>query len=478
MLGFKSKKDRTEYDEREKKKRAVEKVAAEGKPAVRAPAKSIDFQIQAIIGNIIFSSREVWAYYDIPTTIYDFWPNSRKVGYANELTAAFSNIVKNGDRVQDCHIRVTNSPIDVDKWEEDYLKISQGWHRRAGFQNFIDEQIDWLREGGFFEKRVYLGVCLGRRHELDTDLANPFNAGVKDAMRYLKKYMDGALQIIDKSVTAEEITHAQAQEKDLRMTLEQSKLRASASTTEDLALLIKKSFYPAMPVPYLSIDDDEVYGRGDLVKELGSIIRTNDPKTLEFEQQIGGEFYTGYMATLTFKKFNETMNVPYGTPWIYASVFSSVNAPFDVSCRFSLVPAKKIQGEIEKGINETQDAAENAMGANKNPSPAIRDRMATADAMLREVEENKNTPWVSGTYRIQLTAPDKETLQEYCKGMMSFYDESMGGTKLVWTFHDQLDLMLEAMPGDYLRENSFVQTTNIAMLSTSGFNVLNQVGDW
>ena len=104
--------------------------------------------------------------------------------------------------------------------------------------------------------------------------------------------------------------------------------------------------------------------------------------------------------------------------------------------------------------------------------------MATADAMLREVEENKNTPWVSGTYRIQLTAPDKETLQEYCKGMMSFYDESMGGTKLVWTFHDQLDLMLEAMPGDYLRENSFVQTTNIAMLSTSGFNVLNQVGDW
>lgn len=36
---------------------------------------------------------------------------------------------------------------------------------------------------------------------------------------------------------------------------------------------------------------------------------------------------------------------------------------------------------------------------------------------------------------------------------------------------------METMPGDYLREKSFIHTTNIAMIATSGFNVLNQVGD-
>lgn len=439
--------------------------------------KVIEFPIEAIIGNIIFSQREVWAYYDIPTTVYDFLSNSKKVAYAEQLTAAFSGLVKNQDKVLDCHLLVTNSPIDIDSWEDDYLTISESWHRRNGFQRFLEEQIDWLKQGGFFEKRVYLGVCLGRRHELDTEAANPFNMGFKDSFRYIKKFLNHVLQVSDRRVEKDELAHAQLQEKDLRQTIENSSLKGSASNTEDLALLIKKIFYPAMPTPFLTLNHDEVCGRGDLVKELTSVVRTNNPKIIKIEQAINGEFYEGYRATLTFKKFNDVMNIPYGMPWIYASVFSSVNAPFDVSCRFSLVPAKKIKSEIEKGINETNDAIENAIGADKTPTPAVRDQLATADNMLREVENNKTTPWLSGTFRIGITAPDEDTLQEYCKAMISFYDENMGGTKLVWTFHDQLDLMMEAMPGDYLREKSFIHTTNIAMIATSGFNVLNQVGD-
>ena len=61
--------------------------------------------------------------------------------------------------------------------------------------------------------------------------------------------------------------------------------------------------------------------------------------------------------------------------------------------------------------------------------------------------------------------------------MIANYDESMGGTKLVWTYHDQLDLLLEFMPGDHLRESSFIQTSNLELLGVSGFNILNNVGD-
>jgi hypothetical protein len=307
-------------------------------------------------------------------------------------------------------------------------------------------------------------------------MINPFNAGIKDAWNYATSYLDHALQFTDKSVSESELRHAQAQEKDYFLSISQSSLGGYRATTEDLSLLVKKPFYPSMPVPYASIDDD-VWGRGDMIREIGGVIDTKNPSLIKISQVINGRIRTGYRTTLTFKQFPEgTMNIPYGMPWLYASIFSGVGVPFDISARASLVPAKKIKKDIEKGIAQSLDAYDNALGADSDPGIALTEEVQRGREMQAQVTKNKD-PWLSGTYRIIITAESEELLDQYCKIMTSFYNESMNNIKLVRTFHDQVDLLLESIPGDHLRENSFIQTTNMEMLSASGFNVLNQVGD-
>ena len=453
----------------------AEKIALSSK-VFRQPKKKLDFQDQAIVGNIVFSSNDVTAYYEIPTTIYDFLSADRKTAMANKLTAAIAGLNRNQERVIDMHLEITNTPIDADQWEKDYLEVTKTYNSKSGFRQFLNDQVDLLKSGDFYEKRVFLGVSLGKRHELDTDMINPLNAGIKDAWGYATSYLDHALQFTDKSVSESELRHAQAQEKDYFLSISQSSLEGYRATTEDLALMVKKPFYPSMPVPYVSIDED-VWGRGDMIREIGGIIDTKNPSLVKISQVINGRIKTGYRTTLTFKQFPEdTMNIPYGMPWLYASIFSSVGVPFDINARVSLVPAKKIKKDIEKGIAQSLDAYDNAVGADSDPGIALVDEVQKGREMQAQVTKNKD-PWLSGTYRIVITAESEELLDQYCKVMTSFYNENMNNIKLVRTFHDQVDLLLESIPGDHLRENSFIQTTNMEMLSASGFNVLNQVGD-
>ena len=449
---------------------------AHGDRSFRSPKKTIPFGLQAVVGNLVFSTTEVWAYYEIPTTIYDFLSNAGKVSYANSLDAAIKGIVKNQDKPLDLDLNITNTPIDIEMWEKDFVKLARENFglQRSGFKRFLSEQVDWLTSGNFIEKRVFIGVCLGRRRELDTDLANPFNKGFRDAMTYLKGYMDKMMLLHDLRVSDEEIVHAQTQEIPYYQSISVSSLHGERASTEDLALLVKKQFYPAMPVPYVSYENQR-WGRGDMARDLGGLIRLEDPKMVEVHQIIDGREMTGYEATLTFKQFpTDALGVPHA-PWIYDSVFSAVAAPFDVHARVTLVPARKIKGEIEKGIAQSMDAYYNATQAGSDPGIALTDEVEKGREMQAQVSKNKD-PWLSGTYRLSLTASTKEDLDDYCETMIRYYDESLN-VKLAWTYHDQLDLLLEGMPGDHLRENSFIQTTDVHMISASGFNVMNQVGD-
>lgn len=438
--------------------------------------RKLNFQLQAIVGNIIFSDTEVWAMYDIPTTIYDFLTTSKKVAYANSLTTAINGLAKDADKVVDLYVLVTTSPIDINDWEERYIDMieSQNLPRRTGFDEFMDNQRQLLIQGGYYEKRVYLGIKLGRRHELDTELANPFTTGMKEAGKYLRDWVDGLFAVRDKSVTEEELRTAQAQENDYFLSVSRSGLMGQRSSAEEIALLIKRRLYPDMPVPYLSFNQNEVWGRGDMIREMGSIIRTKDPKCLEVDQEINGDIYTGCMATLTFSKFpDQALGIPFN-PWIYSSIYSKTETPFDMYARMSLVPSKKIKSDIEKGIAQQNDAYENALEGGSDPGLALQEDIDRGRELQAQVSRSKQ-PWLSGTYRMVITAADKDELDESCKEMINHYSEQ--GIKLVWTFRDQLDLMLESMPGDHLRETSFVQTTNVEMISASGFNVMNMVGD-
>lgn len=440
-----------------------------------AGKKALDIQVQAIIGNIIFSKEEVWAYYDLPTTIYDFLSASSKVSMAVQSERAFTALMRGKDDYLDMHILVITTPIDVDRWEDDYTKMAAMWNRRPGFEKLMRTQVNILTDGNYFEKRVLLGIKMGKRHELNLDAANPLQSGFGDAFKYIKEFANDLMSTKEYEISQEEIKNAQNTEKDYFSIINNGALHGERTPAEELALVIKRTFYPTMPVPYLSRDEKEYWGAGDIIRELGGLVYTKDPKSLKIEQNIDGENLHGYRATLTFKKFQSEFAIPIRTPWLYEAIFTTANAPFDISCRFSLIPNRAMKKKVAKTIADRKDALENAAGAGASPSQAVVDDYYEAKD-LEGMLDKDDSPWLQGTFRIVIYAQTLDELNEYAKQMQSIYNEKQK-IDLVWTFHDQLDLMLEAMPGDKLRENSFVQTATVSMLTSSGFNILNKVGD-
>lgn len=457
------------------KNKKEKKIIASQDPSSTSGKKRLDVSIQAIIGNIIFSKDEVWAYYELPTTIYDFLSASSKVSMAVQTERAFVALMRGKDEYLDMHVLVITTPIDIDRWEYDYEKLADMWDKRPGFEKLMRTQLGILSDGNFFEKRVLLGIKLGKRHELNMDYANPLQSGLKDAIKYLKEFANDLMSTKEYEISQDEIDQAQITEKDLYSIIKNGALHGERSTAEELALIVKRTVYPTMPVPYLSRDDSEYWGAGDIIRELGSVIYTKDPKTIRVDQVIDGTPMSGYRATLTFKKFQENFEIPVRMPWLYQAIFTTASAPFDISCRFSLIPNRAMKKKVSKTIADRKDALENAQGAGVSPSQSVIDDYYDAKA-LEGMLDKDDTPWLQGTFRIAIYAQDLDDLNDYVKQMQAIYNEKQK-IDLVWTFHDQLDLLLEFMPGDHLREDSFVQTATVSMLTASGFNILNKVGD-
>jgi hypothetical protein len=374
---------------------------------------------------------------------------------------------------------LTNAPLDVDRWEEDYRYIIDSWDRRKGFSDIMKRQVDLLKGNDFVEKRAFLGIKLNNRHALDVDKANPLQVGFKEAWMYISSYMDKVFKITAAEPEEMEIKQAQSIEKEYNTILQAGALRAVETSTEELALIIKKAFYPTMPVPYIQFTDEDRWGEGDMLQDLHFVLDTSNPKMIGITQNIDGKEITGYRATLTFKSFPESMSPPISDPWIYHSIDAGIESPFDVYARFTLESPKNVKKEIEKNRKIREDGAQNALSADARPSAELVNDLQEAEELENYVSQNEQ-PWIRGTFRMVIESRDKEQLAKDIQAMIQHYSKSDIGNdeiKLIWTYHDQVELFLESLPGDHLRENSFEQMATVPLVSASGFNIFNEVGD-
>lgn len=442
-----------------------------------AGLKTLDVMAQAIIGNIVFSTEEVYAYYQLPNTVYDFLSSREKVAKSSAMERAFVALMRGRDENLDVHLLVVTAPIDVNAWERTYRNMTREWPKRPGFELLVRNQLNMLLNSNesFFEKKILLGIKLGRRHEFDINRANPLQAGTSAAIAYVSEFFKGITRTDDAAIERTELESAKRQEDDIYNILSKSALGGERISAEELGLSIKRTLYPAMPVPYLSVNPEHRYGRGDIIKEMSGIIHTKDPKAIRIEQAIDGKIMEGYRATLTFKKFPGQMSIPPAQPWLYAAIFNPSAAPFDISARFSLIPNKEMKKKIARKIADTKDAMQNAAGVGEMASTAVQEDYYAAQDMEGMLEKD-DRPWLQGTFRIVVYAETLDLLEQYVSEITTIYNEQYQ-IELLWSFHDQLPLMLEAMPGDKLREKSFQQTATVNLLTSSGFQILNQVGD-
>lgn len=380
--------------------------------------KRLDVRMRGIVDNIIFSKTEVWAYYEVDTGDCDFMSDASNALMLSGMSQSFAGMMAGRDERVGMHLIVANTPVDIDEWESQSLEIAELWDMKPGFNKCFATQVAALKSRRFMSRKIYIGVRMMGRHSVNsTDFRKTFAAGWEQVAQYAKDYVFAPAGIDDSSISDKEIMNAKETERTYYDSFNASAMKVRRPEAEELALLAKRTFYPCMPTPYLDAPANGRWGKGNMIRELGADMALNR-RWVEITQELGGEQVKGYRATLTFSHFPETASP--AAPWIY--MLQKMGLPFDMYARFELVPS-----------GETQDG-----GTGKTGNIGL-----------------------EGTYRMILTSDDVSELERTVEIMRSSYADN--GITLTWTAGDQQDLMLESMPGDTLREQSFIQSSDIRL---------------
>lgn len=439
-------------------------------PTMSLPAVSI-------IGNVVFSKKEAWAYYKIGSVPYDFLTNMGRARLANDIMIALSGLSSKAGRNVDLHILVTNTTFNVNSWEEQMYKIYDDWNGRGNrletFDNYMRKQTRALKRKNYKKKVVYLGVKLFTRGTVSFDDINMLDFGFAEAFEAFKKGISSVFSMPDEEITRLERDRANKDEYEINRAIYGSTLRGTRLTSEELLLIMKKILYPAMPSPYLEVNHEERIGLNDIVLETGAIIEDHR-RFLKIKQMVGTEEREGYRATLSFSKFpSDSMREPGGIdPFMYLPTMMGL--PFTMSARLTLMPVEAMKKDLQKKKLENEDELTNLAGSGQSISSSVMSTQYDIDKLDHELN-SENLPWVSGNYKMTIETPTQEILATAVQEMRQEYAKN--DIILTWTSGDQLELLIEEMPGGELKVGDFSQLTNLAMIGVSGFCYGGSVGD-
>lgn len=431
--------------------------------------------VLGIADNIIFSKNEVWAYYKVSTVPYSFLsPESKASLAANTVTALAALCQSEGQKV-DGQILITNTPFDVQSWVNQMDKVYGEWHNghyTDVYNKYIDEQGYELLGENFQKPVVYLGIKMFTRGSFNFDSFNILEFGFKDAFAAFKKSVSNIFVMPNEEVSSIEEKRARDKETELFRTLSTGYLHCERPTQEELLLTIKRRFYPGMPVPYLTTDHKNRIGLNDIIMETGGVIE-NKYRYLKFNQEINGQAYTGYRATLSFARFPSRMQMP-GPHYPFLNLPASRGLPYTLDARFSIIPQQVVKKRLNKKKLETDDEIENLANSGQASNAHIVSTVNDLSTLESTLEEDK-TPWLNGSYRITVENYDLDKLKTNISSIKQAYADD--DTTLVWSSGDQLKLFIEEIPGSNLQMPSFNQMTSLSMLGVSGFNIGGVAGD-
>ena len=441
----------------------------------RSQSKTVKIPAVSVVNNIVFSNKEVWAYYKLSSIPYDFLTNEGRAKLSSDILVAFTALSQRVGSDIDFQILVTNTPFNVDAWEKQMFDMYDTWSPRGDrlqtFNSFVHTQAESLKESEYKKRVTYLGVRLFSRGGFDKGNFQDFK--LSDTWDFVKRGLSTVLQMPDENLSKIELSRAKADEREVFRTIRTGSLRGSRVTSEEILLVMKKVLYPAMPSPYLEVNHDERVGLNDIVMETGATIEDHR-KHLKIKQVIDGKEREGYRATLSFAKFPANdMVEPNGIdPFMYLPTMLSL--PYTMTARFTLVPVDKMKKDLQKKKLENEDELNNLGSSGQRASSTIMETQHDIDKLDYELS-NDNMPWVTGNYRLTIEKDNVEALETAISQISQEYAKT--DTILIRTVGDQLEMMMEEFPGGTLQSNDFSQITNLAMLGVAGFSYGGHVGD-
>lgn len=449
--------------------------------------KELKISPVAYIDNIVFSRNDVYAYYKIANVSYDYLPDNQKISQANGVTNAFTSIM--ADRVEPLamHLVGTSTPFDVDAWANQMIEVGEEWAKNGkltqAYLDYVNTEKLNLMEEQFLDKAVYLGIHISKRGSVDLGGLNIFESGWKVFQETFKKYLSSLISIKTSEVSFDEELASRKKEEFYYRILSSnsSMLKASRPEAEELLLILKRQFYPAMPSPYLDVVSDKRYGPGDIIMETSHLIE-NNARFLKISQIYGNMEYSGYRACLTLRNFPRYLRFPegYQIPFFYLPDFLIGSSTY--YSRFYLLPHKDMVKKLNKKRKQTVDLLENMDSAQRsqydhlvNDTSGVSQDIEDSETISHVLDEDK-TPWIDGSYHIVVDALTEKDLKDKISHLKTAYKDTID-VDLFWTSGDQKELFLEQMMGDKIRIKSFNQVSTLNLLSTSGFNYSSDAGD-
>lgn len=415
---------------------------------------------------ILLSGTHAWTYLRLPPLSYEFRSYQAREAYAEQIALALSSLITTSAEAVDIHLRVVHRPLDVLEWRDQLANRAAEWGPTPGWQSYLREMAIHVNGQLFDTKEVYLGVCLGMRGGKGSvsDLLDP--------VKFLTSLAEKAVGLEEHSIPEAEIEQWKLKARDVHRTLGASYLRAVPATAEEVAWVIGRPLWPEMLQPRATFSDSETWGPGE-VRSLAEGTVTHHRKYVEVEQTNEfGESLTGFGVTLAVSRFPDVLNFPDQEPWVHFA--ASLAFPVDFSIRASIVPALTVQKEVGKKLADAKDSAIHIAESGTNVPLKVREQLEVATALEYTIDKDR-MPWSYARHRIMVTGETAEAVTANARTLIEAYREL--GMDVVWPTGDQLDLMLESMPGDKVRSTAYYQRQELAILGGGMPNASSEVGD-
>lgn len=428
-----------------------------------------NFSLTSIQDYLTFSKTDVWVWFRLPDSQYEFITDEDKTIKADEFSLMLNNLVKNEDKNVECQIIKTSRPLDTEIWLQNVYKrinknnpIPYSKHYYEGMKRHLDNSE-------FEESIVLLAVNLGKRIN--------YNSNARKEITKIS-FLDDFIYHLSGSpvrdyVSDAEVNYWKGLASQIVNSMKYSRMGTPTASATDIAFSIIRNFYPEISLPsnsYLNSTDAEVWGEGEVASLVDAEIK-NGPKFLEITQETERGSETGYRATLCFSKFPEILNYPEGDPWIHVASF----LPFtvDFSLRFTLEPARKVRKETDKLTKRHVDQA-----LNEQQAGDVSDKVSEQIQLGRDLKyllDKDNTPWVYGWYRVTVTATSEEELKDRVTQLVDHYKRL--DLILTWSTGDQLNLLKESLPNDKPRIKSYYQRQELSIIGGGVPSGSGTVGD-
>lgn len=417
---------------------------------------------------IVLSKTHAWTYVELPGTQYEFLPDATRISLAERIMVSLSSLLSDSSSTVDCHLIVTSKPFDVQGWEQQVNNRVSRYGVQPAWNPYISAMSRHLHDQDYQEKRVYLGVCLGPRERLnfsDLNLTSLWNK--------VKTLAPSMLMVEDHAVDPAEIQRWTVQAQAIRTALGNSHLHARSIDSAEVAWLISKPLWPGIDCPEATSSDREVWGSGEIEMLTEGVVK-NGYRHLEITQASPGtgEDVTGYVATLAVARFPEVMHFPEHEPWLHYA--ASLPFQVDQSVRFTLVPHQKAHKDVSKTLTAAQDQAMHIAEGGLSVPMQVREQLVTAENLQHSIRKNQ-TPWLYARYHMTVTADSEEQLRDRVRHLTDHYRDL--GIDLTWPSGDQLDLLLESMPGERARSSAYLQRQEIPVLAGGMPTATSEVGD-